>query len=140
MATPYEVLIRNGIHAHIILSPGGPAQPVRAEHWPDIAAAINPAALGTLATIEERHASAVKSLTDQLDAITAEFAAYKANAEAALKAAGEAIENQELNDRDTVATIARIVTETGKPLVQKEIEALEALQAENTAKLAALKA
>lgn len=141
MKTPYEVLIRHGIHAHIILSPGDPAQPVTAEHWPAIAAAINSASLGTLAIIEAEHAAAVKSLTDQLDALTAEFTAYKTTAESALTAAAQAIGNQELNDSDTVATIALIVAETSKPVAQREIEALQAersrLEAEITTKLAA---
>lgn len=59
----------------------------------------------------------------------------------ALEAASQACENQELNDRDTVATIALIVAETSKPVAQREIEALQAersrLEAEIAAKIAA---
>lgn len=142
MKTPYEVLIRNGIHAHLILSPGDAAQPVAEENWPAIAAAINPTALGTLATIEAEHAAALKTLTDERDALKSAFDAYKTTAESALTAAAQAIKNQDLNDKDTVATIATIVAETAKPVVQREIEALQAekarLEAELATKLAAL--
>lgn len=89
-------------------------------------------------------AAELKTLSDQLDTLTAEFAAYKTSAESALKAAADAIKNQELNDTDTVATIALIVAETAKPVALREIEALQAekarLEAELAAKIAAANA
>jgi len=124
MNTPYEILIRNGIHAHLILTAGGLAQPVNAKDWPVIAKAINAEALGKLATIEAER-----------DAIQAEFTAYKAIAEGALTAASAAIQNPDLNDTATVQAIAEIVTEVGKPVKQREREAIEKQIAELQSKL-----
>lgn len=87
-------------------------------------------------------AAELKSVHDERDTIAAEFAAYKSTAKSALKAADDAIKNQDLNDKDTVATIAVIVAETAKPVAQREIEALQTekarLEAELATKLAAL--
>jgi len=124
MTTPYEILIRNGVHAHLILEAGGLAQPVNSKDWPEIAKAINATALGKLATIEAER-----------DAIQSSFDTYKANAEGALKAAAAAIQNPDLNDSATVQVIAEIVTEVGKPVEQREREAIEKQIAELQAKL-----
>ena len=95
--------------------------------------------VGKAAELKDLHAAHAA----QLSTLTAE--------QAALKAADQAIKNQELNDRDTVATIALIVAETSKPVAQREIEALQAersrleaerarLEAEIAAKIAAANA
>ena len=80
-------------------------------------------------------AAELKALSDERDAIQTEFAAYKASAEGALTAAAEAIQNPDLNDTATVQAIAEIVTEVGKPVKQREREAIEKQIAELQSKL-----
>ena len=124
MNTPYEILIRNGVHAHLILSAGGVAQPVNTQDWPEIASAINAEALGKLATIEVER-----------DAIQTAFDAYKASAEGALTAAAAAIQDPKLSDKATVQVIAGIVAEKAKTVEQREREAIEKQITELQAKL-----
>lgn len=124
MTTPYEILIRNGVHAHLILTPGAPAQPVNSKDWPEIAKAINAEALGKLATIEAER-----------DAIQTAFNAYKTSAENALKAAAEKIQDPNLDDTATVQAIAAIVAEKAKTVAEREREAIEKQIAELQAKL-----
>lgn len=90
-----------------------------------------------LKDLHAAHAAQLSTLTAEQAALKSAFADYKTSAESALKAADQAIKNQELNDRDTVATIALIVAETSKPVAQREIEALQAERARLEAEIAA---
>ena len=88
MPTPYEVLIRNGVAAHIILNHGEDPAPVNSSDWPEIGNAINAASLQRIKELESSNAE----LQAKLDAIPNEEKLARQRAEALAQA--EALEQQ----------------------------------------------
>ena len=129
MSIPYEILIRgntdgtlSGCHAIDIV--GGDARPITQADLQAIAPAINAAALATNA--------------EELAKVKADLAAKNALIESAKIGIKSAIENIELDDTATVATIAAIVASAELPSVEKRKAELAAEIAAKQAELSEL--
>ena len=129
MSIPYEILIRgntdgtlSGCHAIDIV--GGDARPITQADLQAIAPAINAAALTTNA--------------EELAKVTADLAAKNALIESAKVGIKSAIENIDLDDSATVATIAAIVASAELPSIEKRKAELAAEIAAKQAELSEL--
>lgn len=125
----YEILIRgrNGQFsgAHFKETPTSPAQSIKLADWPEVCADINTTLFNTVEDLQAQLAT----VTATLETERAAFQAYKEAAEGALKVAGDAIADPELDDTSTLEVVRTAVAEISKPVAQRELEKLEADEA-----------
>jgi hypothetical protein len=133
MAIPYEFLVRgkdNGNYsgAHIIDVAGGKARAVKPGDWPAILGVLNDAAIARVSEVEAER-----------DALKAELDELKQTATRAAQAVISVIQNEQVNNEDTIATVSGIALAVLQPVAERELMAAEQAAAEAIAKVELLR-